>query len=389
MLDWLACRFAPRLVPLTAHPSPELPEPSAHDDLLERTREAHRALEAVPYEPHGPTNAADLLMGMGCRDLVCREADQDPDTAGRTPNYRDLPTFQPLEVPVEGGPTLTGHHSVGAPGAPLVLVVHGLFDSHVCFYVVEYAEALRRMGFHVVTLDLRDHGRLLGSEHVPGLGLVEGRDLYLAAKALARAEGVSVGLVGMSYGAHCVVRAAHEATLAGDAHLLRGGVLALCGPLDIHEAVLAFDDHSRLPRAERLRDRIILSQLMKVMVRHLRLRARGHRLPAGEEWEAYIREVLLPGHPGEPPLVGAFLGKARSAQPSVLPEIRVPTAIVHPVDDPIVPVTHARKAAELCADNPFVHVRELPCGGHVGQGAVDGPGTLAMLATWFGLLRDG
>ena len=68
--------------------------------------------------------------------------------------------------------------------------------------------------------------------------------------------------------------------------------------------------------------------------------------------------------------------------------IRVPTAILHPTDDPLVPVTHARCAQEAAAGNPFVHVRELPVGGHVGLAGADGPGTLALLASFLGPLRD-
>jgi predicted alpha/beta-fold hydrolase len=328
-------------------------------------------------------------MGMGCRDLTTREADQQPDTAGRAPNYAPFPSFQPLEIPLERGPPLTGHHSTGAPGAPVVMVIHGLFDSHVTGYAVEYAESLRRMGFHVVALDLRDHGRQLGRGPPPSLGIEEGRDLFAAARIMSRAEGVSVGLLGMSYGAHCVVRAAHEATLAGEPEVLRGGVLAMCGPLDIHEAILGFDDHTRLPHADGFMDRMIFSELMKVLDRHLRLRSRGVSLPRHGAYKSYVEQVLLPAYPEQPGSFDDYLELARSAQPSVLGGLAVPTAIVHPVDDPLVPVLHARRAREAAGDNPYVHVIEPEIGGHIGLAGVDGPGTLRMLATWFGRLRDG
>jgi len=389
MLDWLACRFAPRLVPLTACSPPELPEPLLDGALSARAAAAFAALDAVPFTARGPTNPFRLLLGMGCRDLVGREADQHPGSAGRGRGYEAHPAFQPLEIPLEGGPTLTGHHSLGPPGAPIVIVVHGIFDSHTAFYVIEYAESLRRFGFHVVALDLRDHGRLLGGSLRPALGIEEGRDLFRAARALARSEGVSVGILGISYGGQCAVRAAYEASLAGEAELLRGGVMTLCAPLDMQEALLAFDDRSRLPRPPALLDRLVFSGLLATMERHLKLRAPGVRLPSHEAWVTYVREVLLPANPDQPALVGAFLGKARSTQASIMGALAVPTAIVHSQDDPLVPVVHARRALSSAGGNAWVHVRELPLGGHVGLGAVDGPGTLGMLAAFFGSLRDG
>jgi predicted alpha/beta-fold hydrolase len=390
MLDWLACQLlAPRLVDLTQVPTPPLPEPWVDNDLLTRARRTHEELDALEWQARGPINPYKLLMGMGCRDLTTREADQQPDTAGRAPNYAPYPAFQPLEIPLDGGPVLTGHHSTGAPGAPVVMVIHGLFDSHVTGYVVEYAEVLRRMGFHVVALDLRDHGRQLGRGLPPSLGIEEGRDLFAAARTLSHAEGVSVGIVGMSYGAHCAVRAAHEATLAGEPEVLRGGVLALCGPLDIHEAILGFDDHGRLPGADAFMDRMIFSELMKVLDRFLRLRTRGVALPRADAYRVYVEQVLLPAYPEMPGEFDAFLDEARSSQPAVMGKLAVPTAIVHPVDDPLVPVTHARRAREAAGDNPYVHVRELTFGGHIGLAGVDGAATQQLLATWFGRLRDG
>jgi predicted alpha/beta-fold hydrolase len=273
----------------------------------------------------------------------------------------------------------------------VVIVVHGIYDSHTSRYVVEYAEVLRRWGFHVVALDMRDHGRLRGRTPPPSLGLHEGRDLYAAACALADAEGVSVGVLGLSYGGQCAVRAAHEATLAGRPEVLRGGVLTLNAPLNIHEAVLALDDDSRLPRAQGLRARLVTHELRGVFTRHLRMRIREHGPfdhPV-EDYEGYIRDVVLPAYPKDPPLVGAFLGAARCTQPSVLGKLAVPLAALHSRDDMLVPVRHLREAAAAAAGNPLVAALELPAGAHVGYGIVDPQGTLQLLAAFFGLLRDG
>ena len=391
MLTWLACLLAPKIQDLTDAPTVERPDPCAQPPLLDRVRQTWDELRAIPWQPRAGVDPCDTMLGLACRDLVTREADQHPDTAGRTPNFAPHPAFEEVRVPGAEGVTLTGRRSTGAPGAPVVIVVHGLYDSHVSRYVVEFAEVVRRWGFHVLALDLRDHGRLRGQPPPSSLGLHEGRDLFAAATTLSEAEGVSVGILGLSFGGHCAVRAAHEATLAGRPEVLRGGVLALSAPLDVQEAVAAIDDHSRLPRPQGLKRRLILRNLHTTLHRHLMLRIREHG-PCGypvEDLETYVRAVVLPAYPQDPALVGAFLGAARSTQADVIGKLAVPVALVHAADDPIVPVKHLRLAASLAKDNPLVLARELPSGGHVAFGSFDSQATLRLLATFFGRLRDG
>lgn len=391
MFTWLACQLAPRIGDLHQVKAPPCPEPSRHDALAERAREARERLLAAPFQPRTDIDAHQAFMAMACRDLVTAEADQHPDTAGRTPNYAAFPEFQEVEIPGSGGVTLRGRHAPTAPGAPVIIVLHGLFDSHVSRYVVEYAVSLARLGFHVVALDLRDHGRLRGQGPPPSLGIHEGRDVFAAACALADKSGVSVGILGLSFGGQCAVRAAHEATLAGRPEVLRGGVLTLSAPINVHEAVLALDDHDRLPRARGLRARLIERGAYKIFDRHLRIRIRerGALAHKAEDYEDYLREVVLPAYPELPNLVGSLLGAARCTQAAVLGKVAVPVAIVNAADDFVVPIRHLKDAQAAAAGNPWVTTRELPAGGHVGFGVVDPVGTLGLLGAWFGTLRDG
>ena len=396
MLSLLARFLADPLVPLTQGPAAPRAEASEEDDLARRAAQAAREVAALPFEPRGTRAPQRWLLAMGALDLVTREADQHPDTAGRTPNYAPYPAFAPVEIPGHGGVVLKGHHSVGAPGAPAVFVIHGLNDSHVTHYVVEHAEVLRRWGFHVFALDMRDHGMLRGRGPPTSMGLHEGRDLFAAARTVADREGVSVGLLGFSLGGQCAVRAAHEATLAGRADVLRGGVASVCGPLNVHEAVAGLDDATRLPRGRGWIDRMIMRELIRTLHRHLRLHVGEHladRPPTGtgriEDHEAYIKRCVLPAYPDDPPLVGAFLGAARSTRKDVLGKLEVPTLILHAEDDPLVPVLHAHQAREAAGDNPWVTVRTVPRGGHGALGYEDPAGYLALLGTWFGRLADG
>jgi predicted alpha/beta-fold hydrolase len=391
MLDWLACLFAPKIRDLHEAPPVALPEPRPEPEMLERVRVTFAELAELPFHPRAGLSAHDALMAMGCRDLVTREADQHPDTAGRTDNYAALPAFQEVAIPGSDGVSLTGRRSTGAPGAPVVIVVHGLYDSHTSRYVVEFSEVLRRWGFHVVALDMRDHGRLRGRPPVSSLGVAEGRDLFAAARALSAAEGVSVGILGISFGGQCAVRAAHEATQAGTPEVLRGGVLALSAPLDVPEAVAALDDPTRLPRPRGLKAWLIDRELRSVFVRHLRLRIAEHgpfESPC-RDYRDYIREVLLPAEAHPPPSLEAWLEQASCARTEVLGAVAVPVGIVHAVDDMLVPVHHLRAAREAAAGNPFVATFELPAGGHAGFAVLDPAGTMSLLATFFGRLRDG
>jgi predicted alpha/beta-fold hydrolase len=391
MLEWLTCLLAPRIRDLTDAPPIALPDSASQDDLVARAAAAFDAMRGVVLRPRDDLGPYDVLLAMGCRDLVTREADQHPDTAGRTPTYAPFAAFEEVSIPGADGVMLHGRRSTGAPGAPVIVVVHGLYDSHTSRYVVEYAEVLRRWGFHVLALDMRDHGRLRGRPPPPSLGLHEGEDLYAAACTLSDAEGVSVGMLGISYGGQCAVRAAHAATQAGRPEVLRGGVLTLNAPLNVHEAVLSLDDDSRLPRPRGLRQRLITRGLRRIFSRHLRLRIREHGPfdhPV-EDYEGYIRDVLLPAYPKDPPMVGSFLGAARSTQARVLGGLAVPLAILHSRDDMLVPVRHLRDADEAAGENPLVATFELPAGGHVGYGVLDPAGMMGLMASFFGLLRDG
>lgn len=391
MLRWLLGLVAPRLVPLHAAPSVALPDPSDAPDLADRAAATLAEVAEAPYEGGRGPSAGRLLLGMGALDLVTREADRNPDTAGRTPNYAGFPAFQPVQIPGADGVVLKGHHSTGAPGAPVVIVVHGLNDSHVSHYVVEHAEVLRRWGFHVFALDMRSHGQLLGAAPPPSLGPHEGRDLFAAARALADKEGVSVGILGLSYGGQCAVRAAHVASAEGRPDVLRGGVMAVCAPLNIHEAVCSLDDPSRLPRLPSVFERLMVREMVRFIRKNMRNRSRHGRpgLPPCESHEMFVREVVIPAYPDALPLAGAYLGAARSSQAKIMGDLSVPTLVLHSDDDPIVPPLHAHEAREAAGDNPMVGVRVVHGGGHVALGYADGPNYLRLLATFFGRLRDG
>jgi predicted alpha/beta-fold hydrolase len=64
-------------------------------------------------------------------------------------------------------------------------------------------------------------------------------------------------------------------------------------------------------------------------------------------------------------------------------DCRVPLLILHPEDDPIVKVDHARMYAEAAEDNDLVRVWRLPSGSHGLLEAADPKWTHAVYRTFF------
>ena len=134
--------------------------------------------------------------------------------------------------------------------------------------------------------------------------------------------------------------------------------------------------------------RIIQRGARQVLVRHLGLRApAGAPAAARRSVAGFVEAVVAPAY-AEGDLPG-YLERARLTRPDVLGDLEVPALIVHSEDDPLVPGVHAERAREAAGDNPHVGVLELPFGGHIGLPYAAPGGTQALLATWFGRLRDG
>ena len=127
--------------------------------------------------------------------------------------------------------------------APLILVVHGMFDSGAQDYVQHMAATLFRMGHAVLLPDMRDHGDTYRAapQLATTLGALEGADL-LALAQLARGQCGSlvthVGVLGMSGGGLDAIRA-FSADAQGQ---LDAGVLALSPLLDVDAAIRDLSD---------------------------------------------------------------------------------------------------------------------------------------------------
>jgi pimeloyl-ACP methyl ester carboxylesterase len=180
------------------------------------------------------------------------------------------------------------------PPAATIVIVHGFSASSQCPNVEGVAEALADGGYDVLTYDARGHGT---SEGESTLGDYEQHDVAAAVK-LARERTHDVVLVGASMGAIAALRyAATDPDLAG--------VVTVSCP-----------SQWRLPRN-------VLGVLSAAMTRTglgRRVTARVCRVRVASRWT----------NPA-PPL-------------ELVPQVRVPFAIVHGTDDKFIPL---RDAIEL------------------------------------------
>jgi predicted alpha/beta-fold hydrolase len=131
---------------------------------------------------------------------------------------------------------------------PLIVVVHGMFDSGAQAYVQRLAAVLYGLGHSVLVPDMRDHGETLrAAPHVATtLGALEGQDLLTLAAATRQACGARigrVGIAGVSGGGLAAIRAfTLDQTRAAAAQTLDAGVVALSPMLDVNAVIRDLSD---------------------------------------------------------------------------------------------------------------------------------------------------
>jgi predicted alpha/beta-fold hydrolase len=123
------------------------------------------------------------------------------------------------------------------PGSDtIVLIVHGLSGNAMSSYCAQAASAAARAGFSSLRLSLR--GADYSGEDILHGGITQDLWAALAAPEIARYRRVL--LFGYSVGGHIVLRAAIEQL---DSRVTAAA--AICPPLDLHRATVAFDHPER------------------------------------------------------------------------------------------------------------------------------------------------
>ncbi len=253
---------------------------------------------------------------------------------------------------------------------PGLIVVHGLFTSSRFDYVRQIAvRAYYEWGFNVAAIDLRSFGLTELTTPAPSTaGWKEGEDIVALARYMKELGSTSVGTLGISLGASSVLGASHA---EGAAEALDGGVLAVSPPADPKKAWERLSEpvprgHPRYP-------------LHYAFQAALTSRVRSGRWPPEAEDMLHVMDyVSAPYY-----RVDAEEIWRRARAVDHMAEVRVPMLILHPEDDRIVKVEHARMLEQAARGNELVRVWILPAGRHGILEAIDPTWTYAVYRAFF------
>ncbi len=240
------------------------------------------------------------------------------------------------------------------PTAPTAIIVHGLEGSSNSQYVLGNADKLFRSGSNAIRMNMRNCG---GTEQLsPTLyhsGL-SGDVLAVLRFFTARERLSSVSLVGYSMGGNLVLKLAGDLSAAAPPELR--SVIGISPAMDL----AASADALHLPK-NRLYERRFLRAMLKRFRRKAVLfpstydASRANDIQSLREFDHRITAFYSGFN-------GADDYYQRAAAARVLDRIRVPTLILHALDDPFVRLTPETRAAIRA--NPHITLLEPKHGGH-------------------------
>jgi pimeloyl-ACP methyl ester carboxylesterase len=270
---------------------------------------------------------------------------------GAVIGYRYPGQFKDHIVEGADGERIAASIALQEAARPALIVIHGLFTSSRFDYVRTPAvRAFYEWGFNVAALDLRSFGMTELTSPAPNTaGWKEGLDILALARYLKELGSTSVGALGISLGGSSVLNACHHEEAAT---ALDGGILAVSPPADPKVAWERLSEpvprgHPRYP-------------IHKAFEAALISRVRSGRWPPEAEDMIRVMEHVSAPYYGVSP--DEIWNEARGVDH--VPESKVPLLILHPEDDHIVKVDHARMLAEAAKGNDLVRVWLLPVGSH-------------------------
>ncbi|HKH22955.1 MAG TPA: alpha/beta hydrolase [Solirubrobacterales bacterium] len=289
---------------------------------------------------------------------------------GAVIGYRYPGQFKDHIVTGADGERIAATIALQEAARPALIVVHGLFTSSRFDYVRQIAvRAYYEWGFNVAALDLRSFGMTELTSPAPSTGgWKEGLDILALARYMKELGATSVGALGISLGGSSVLNACdQEETVT----VLDGGILAVSPPAI---PKLAWERLSEpVPRGH---PRYPLHRAFEMA---LISRVRSGRWPP--EAENMLRAMEVVSAPYYRVDAEQIWTEARGIDH--LPGAKVPLLILHPEDDHIVKVEHARMLEEAAKDNDLVRVWILPAGSHGLLEAADPRWTHAVYRTFF------
>jgi len=339
-----------------------LPVPPDRDRTMDAVM---RDLRAIP-EHLRHSNFAELRKGFA--DISNFVVAQHRE--GAVIGYRYPGQFKDHIVTGADGERIAASIALQEAARPSLIVVHGLFTSSRFDYVRQIAvRAYYEWGFNVAALDLRSFGMTELTSPAPSTGgWKEGFDILALARYMKELGATSVGALGISLGGGSVLNSCDQDETAT---ALDGGILAVSPPA--------------IPKAawERLSEPVPRGHprypLHRAFEAALISRVRSGRWPP--EAENMLRAMEVVSAPYYK--VDAEQIWTHSRGIDHVPGAKVPLLILHPEDDFIVKVEHARMLAEAAKDNDLVRVWVLPAGSHGLLEAADPRWTHAVYRTFF------
>ena len=254
------------------------------------------------------------------------------------------------------------------PGAPLLVLFHGLEGSADSHYALSTAHACKKAGWRLALPHFRGcSGELNRRPRAYHSGDSEEIDWIL--RRLQAANGSErLHAAGVSLGGNALLKWAGEQGAA--ANEVVTGVAALCAPLD-----LAACGHHLARGFNRVYTRHFLNTMKVVSAARLRqfpgLFDEARMLQAINLYQ-FDDAVTAPIHG----FAGADDYWQRASAKPWLKSIAVPTVAVNPKNDPFLPASALPKAGEI---SPQVRLEQPVGGGHVGFVSGDFPGNLDWL----------
>src|SRR3954469_13367945 len=313
----------------------------------ERTMEAlMRDLHAIPNHLRH-SDFAELRRGFA--DISNFVVAQHRE--GAVIGYRYPGQFQDHIVEGADGERIAASIAVQEAARPALIVVHGLFTSSRFDYVRQIAvRAFYEWGFNVAALDLRSFGLTELTSSAPSTaGWKEGLEILARARYMKEVGATSVGALGISLGGSAVLNACdYEQT----ATALDGGILAVSPPA---VPKLAWERLSE--PVSRGHPRYAIHRAFEAA---LVSRVRSGRWPP--EAEDMLKAMDVVSAPYYKVDAEEIWTKARGIDH--IPNAKVPLLILHPEDDHIIKVEHARMLQRAANGNDLVRVWILRAGSH-------------------------
>jgi len=242
-----------------------------------------------------------------------------------------------------------------APGAPVLVLLHGLTGCAQSSQVLGLAEKGLAAGFAIVRVDLRNALGETPSTGVGHAGRSEDVNTILD-HVTAEAPGSSIALIGYSLGGNVALKALGE--MADRPRPELAAAVTISVPIDLSAACTAID------AADNWVFRRYFVTRLKRIVERRRREGRGQYGGIDLRDVESIREF-------DGRLVAPLCGfdsaedyYQRSSALPILGDIRVPTLLIQAVDDPFIPFAAYEHAS--IASNPAVSLLATPHGGHAG-----------------------